>query len=139
MLPSKTTTIRELIASGTSTTLSYKSFSFMEKLSDGSQISVHDVIGDYIEELRSASVIVKLTDEQYRKYVYKPKLLCYDIYGNPELYFIILLLNDIADVKEFNRTKFRMLTKDHMSMLASYIYNSESKAIKEYNTAHGSK
>lgn len=136
MLPNKTTTIQELIASKSNTTLSYKSFSFMERLSDNSEISVHDVVSDYITELRNASVTIKLTDEQYRKYVYKPKLLCNDIYGNPELYFIILLLNDIADVKEFNKTKFLMLTKDSMSLLASYIYNSESKAIGQYNTSH---
>lgn len=136
MLPNKTTTIQELIASSSNTTLSYKSFSFMERLSDNSVISVHDVVSDYITELRNASVTIKLTDEQYRKYVYKPKLLCNDIYGNPELYFIILLLNDIADVKEFNKTKFLMLTKDSMSLLASYIYNSESKAIGQYNTSH---
>ena len=136
MLPAKTTTIEEFVQSGKSVSLTYKNFSFHETLTNGTQVSVFDVVNDYIMELRTASVTVKLNDDEYRKYCYKPKLLCYDIYGNPELYFIILLINDIADVKEFNKKSFYMLSKEYMSMLTSYIYNSERRAIAEYNTKY---
>lgn len=139
MLPAKTTTIEEFIKSGKSVSLTYKNFSFLETLSNGTQVSVFDVINDYISELRLASLTVQLTDEEYRKYCYKPKLLCYDIYGNPELYFIILLINDMADVKEFNKKSFYMLSKEYMSVLTSYIYNSERAAISEYNSKYSGK
>ena len=135
MLPAKTTTIEEFIKSGKSVSLTYKNFSFLETLSNGTQVSVFDVINDYISELRLASLTVQLTDEEYRK----PKLLCYDIYGNPELYFIILLINDMADVKEFNKKSFYMLSKEYMSVLTSYIYNSERAAISEYNSKYSGK
>lgn len=134
MLNHLATTVEDYIKSGRDVALSYKSFSFLEAISNGTIASVHDVVNDYIDELRQLSVPVKLTDEQYRKYVYKPKLLCYDTYGNAELYFIILLINDMADVKEFNKKIIYMLEKDTMSTIASYIYNSEHKDIKKYNT-----
>ena len=134
MLPQNTTTIEEFIESGkASTKLNYKTFSFLEKVSNGTQVTILDVIDDYIDEIRDACIKVRLSDEEYRKYCYKPKLLCFDIYSNPELYFIILLINDIADVKEFNKKSFLMLPKASMSILTSAIYNAERPAIQYYN------
>lgn len=136
MLPANTTTIEEFVKSGKSVSLTYKSFSFLETMSNNTQVSVLDVLHDYMDELRDASILVKLSDAEYRKYMYKPKLLCYDIYGSPELYFIILLINDMADVKEFNKRTFRMLSKNAMSLFTSAIYNAEYKAIDAYNSLY---
>lgn len=138
MLPANTTTIEDFIRAGKSVSLTYKDFSFLETMSNGTKVSVLDVIHDYIEEIRRACSTIQLTDEEYRKYCYKPKLLCEAIYGNPELYFIILLINDMADVKEFNKKTFKMLTRDNMSLLTSYIYNAEYRAINSYNTQYSS-
>lgn len=132
-LPQETTTIEEFIESGKSISIDYMDLSFINRLSNGTWITVLNVINDYMSELKNACVIVELTEAQQWAYYYKPKVLSYDIYGNPELYFIILLLNDMADVKEFTKPRLRMLRKDHMSMLLSYIMNSEAKAISSYN------
>lgn len=136
MLSENTTTIEEFIKSNKSVPLSYETFSFIETMDNGTRVSVFDVINDYMKELRNASIPIRLTDEEYRKYQYKPKLLCHDIYGNPELYFIILLINDMADVKEFNKKEFKMLPKNHMSMMLSEIFNAEYRAISDYNTQY---
>lgn len=133
MLPAATTTIEEFIESGAGITITYPSLSFTDMLSNGTWVSVHDVINDYIDELREYCVNVKLTQDQQFIYHYKPKLLCYDIYGNPELYFIILLINDMADVKEFTKPVIKMLRKSNMSELLTLIYNAEKKAIANYN------
>lgn len=133
MLPANTTTIAEFIASGSSVSLKYDKFSFLETMNNGTIVSVWNVINDYISELKSVAVLVHLDDAEYRKYMYKPKLLCSDIYNNPELYFIILLMNDMADVKEFNKRNIYMLSKEYMSIITSYIYNSEYRAIGVYN------
>lgn len=133
MLPSVTTTIEEFIDSGAGITITYPSLSFTDMMSNGTWVSVHNVISDYIDELRNACVNVQLTQDQQFIYHYKPKLLCYDIYGNPELYFIILLINDMADVKEFTKPVVKMLRKSHMSELLTLIYNAEKKAIANYN------
>ena len=132
-LPQETTTIEEFIESGKSVSVDYMDLSFLDKVSNGTWVSVLNVVNDYMTELKNACVTVELTEAQQWAYFYKPKVLCYDIYGNPELYFVILLLNDMADVKEFTKSKLKMLRKDHMSMLLSYIKNSEAKAIDSYN------
>lgn len=132
-LPQETSTIEEFVESGTGVTITYPTLSFNDMLSNGTWVSVHNVINDYITELRNACVNVVLTTEQQFKYFYKPKLLCFDMYGNPELYFIILLINDMADVKEFTKPIVKMLRKSHMSEILTIIYNAEKKAIENYN------
>lgn len=133
MLPQNTTTIEEFVESGAGITITYPNLSFTDMLTNGTWVSVHNVISDYIDELRNSCVNVELTVDQQFVYHYKPKLLCYDIYGNPELYFIILLINDMADVKEFTKPVIKMLRKSHMSDLLTLIYNAEKKAISNYN------
>ena len=132
-LPQETTTIEEFIESGSGITITYPNLSFTEIMSNNTQVSVHNVISDYLQELRNACVNVSLNQNQQFMYFYKPKLLCYDVYGNPELYFIILLINDMADVKEFTKPVVKMLRKSHMSELLTLIYNAEKKAIDNYN------
>ena len=129
----QTTTIEDLILAGKSISIKYPTLSFMDFMSNGTQISIFNVVNDYIKELESACITVELTRDQQNTYFYKPKLLCRDVYGNPELYFVILLMNDMADVKEFTKPKIKMLKKGYMSQLLSDIYNSEKAAINAYN------
>ncbi len=129
----QTTTIEDLILAGKSISIKYPTLSFMDFMSNGTQISIFNVVNDYIKELESACITVELTKDQQNTYFYKPKLLCRDVYGNPELYFVILLMNDMADVKEFTKPKIKMLKKGYMSQLLSDIYNSEKAAINAYN------
>lgn len=133
MLPQSTTTIEDFIESGNGTTISYFNLSFIDKLTNGTWVSILNTVSSYMEELLDVAINVELTVDQQMIYYYKPKLLCYDIYGNPELYFIILLLNDMADVKEFCKPIIKMLKKGHMNTLISNIYNVEKESLNSYN------
>lgn len=135
-LPENTYTLEGFIAAGRSISISYDSLSYKEKLSNGTEIAVLNVVNDYMNEFRDLETTVLLNEQQYRKYRFKPKLLCRDVYGNPELYYIILLLNRIIDVKEFDFKKIKMLKVEYMNTILSYIYNAEKKDIDSYNTLH---
>ncbi len=134
MLPQATYTIEQFIESGKGVTISYFNLSFLDKMSNGIWTTVLNVVNDYIPELIAASNLVELKYKEQEKYFYKPKLLCYDIYGNPELYFIVLLMNDMADVKEFTKSRIRLLKKSYMSMLLTEIFNAERVCMEAYNT-----
>lgn len=133
-LPENSTTIEEFIEAGRGETVSYIGFSFMDMVSNGTWVSVHNVINDYMDELLENSLNVRLGYEEQQKYFYKPKLLCHDLYGNPELYFIILLMNDMADVKEFNKPTIKLIRKADMGNFVSTIYNAEQQALLNYNS-----
>ena len=132
-LPQNTTTIEDFVIAGQNISISYQNLSFLRTLNNGTSLSILNVIADYIEEIRNACVNVSLDQAQQFKYFYKPKLLCSDIYGNPELYYIILLINDIVDVKEFTKPVIKMPRKSHMNDIISMIYNANKKDIDSFN------
>lgn len=135
--PSQAYTMEQFISLGKTVTISYDKFSFKEILSNGTEISILNVVSDYINEMKQYAIPVKLSDKEYSKYRFKPKLLCHDVYDSPELYYVILLLNGIIDIKEFDFDTVLMLSKDNMNAFMSAIYNAEYKYIADYNGSHG--
>ena len=69
------------------------------------------------------------------KYIYRPKLLAYDIYENPELGFMILLINDMCSNKQFSKRKLLLPTKVNMKTICQQLYNSNRDALNRYNSA----
>ena len=90
-----------------------------------------------MREIKDVAVKVELSTQEYLKYRYKPKLLCRDVYGNGEVYYVIMLLNGRIDVKDFDVHELLMLRKADMNTLLTQIYNAEYKWMQEYNTEHG--
>lgn len=131
--PQNTYTIEQYINCQSDTLMCYYNSSFVDKVGNVTYSS-HNVVSDYLDELRSDNycVLVELSDEQLAKYMYRPKLLCYDIYGNTELHFIILLINDMYSCKQFNKKKLLMPTQDMMKEIANKILNSNRAAIQTY-------
>ena len=83
----------------------------------------------YLDEMKDRSVIYTFSDEEFRKYQYRPKLLAYDLYGSTELYFIILALNDTCNIKDFNKRKVRLMFRQDLSDILSQIFNAESNRL----------
>lgn len=132
--PKDTYTIEQFIEAGTGNPITYSKLSMIEYYNE-IKFPIFNVIQDYMEEMKLATVTVTLNDKEYIKYMYKPKLLAYDIYGNPELYFIILALNNMCSVKDFDIKKIKLLKTEILNEFITYIYNAEKKAIEIYNSA----
>ncbi len=130
MVSEKTYTIEQFIQSNSNTVISYEKLSLIEKM-DNIYTITYNLLNDYKEELDDLAITINLTDEELIKYAYKPKLLAYDIYGSTELYFIILFINNICNVKEFNSKKIKMLSRDDLYNVLSAIYNAESDTIRK--------
>lgn len=124
MRPEKTYTIEEFIDCYNTTDINYESTSLIQRLNNYTMIS-YNIFNDYLDELNEMAVYVSLTDEEYNKYVYRPKLLAYDLYGSTELFFLILMLNNICNVKEFDFKRLKLLKVDDLEKFISSVYNSE--------------
>ena len=137
--PHTTYTIDLFIACQSSTEISYNNLSFVDKveypyMNEVIHYPTYNILSDYIEEIReNYCVNVSLSDEDMYRYMYRPKLLCYEIYGKTELAFMILLINDMASFKQFNKKRLLMPTKVRMSELCKYLYNSNYQVISKYN------
>ena len=137
--PRYATTLTEFIAAGKSSpAIKYPQFCFRE-VSNGIAYTVHQVIDDYIYELKDLSQELTVTNrDDLIKYQYRPKLLASDIYGSTELYYVILRINDLANAKEFDFStdSILMLSKDNMASALNKIYTAEKDDIVTYNTIH---
>lgn len=137
-LPEKTATIQDFIEMGDTDEITYRNFSILVKcIGENSLIEYaqDNILYDYIKELKEKAVLVAMSDNDYIKYKYKPKLLSYDLYGTTELYFVIMILNGICNIKDFSKRKVVLLRRSDMFDLLNDIYTAESSYI-QYNRAH---
>ena len=116
----------------------YNKFSYKTnlKLEDGTNavFPLYNVIWDYQEDMMKDAYTTRLTDNEFQRYKYKPKLLAADLYGNPEVYYIILILNDMMEEGEFDSRIIKLLSRSDMQKYLTSIYNSEYMNLSKYGT-----
>lgn len=80
-------------------------------------INISNLFEKYYELLLDNTVIVVLTDEEYLKYRFKPKVLSYDLYGTMELHYMLLRLNHVYSVTNFDFKEVRVFNTNILSLL----------------------
>lgn len=128
--PSLTFTLDDFISMQVSDDMTYYNFSILEVI-DGVEHLDLNIVEEYLDELKDQSVYVVLTDEEYVKYKYNPDLLSYTLYGSVQLDFVILLLNDMYDPKEFTKKTLRLVYASALSEFLSTIYSKEQGWIQQ--------
>lgn len=116
----------------------YSNMSFIEE-HERIQFAVGNIVtDDYFPELKAKCVKVFLDDKDIQKYKYRPKLLAYDVYDNTELYYIILRINDLYNVKDFNLSKkyIYLLPKKELKAFLADVYTFSNKHILTFNSKH---
>lgn len=133
---SKTSTIQEFISFKNSDAISYDNISFKDKY-DNIIYPVKNIIDDYIDELIELTIDVTMSDIEFLKYRYKPKLLARDIYDNAELDFLIMRINGICNMKEFDMKSLKLVKEDDLLDFLNSIYNANKADIDIYNSNSG--
>lgn len=131
-------TIQDLInRKQTKGIIDYNTFSFSMTINKSIIIPFQNVITTtYAKELKTLAEEVTLTEEEYQKYKYKPKLLAYDIYNYTELFYIIDFLNNIYNIKDFNKRKLKLIPKRELFEFLSSVLQADSNYISEFNQDH---
>ena len=129
----KTSTVEQFIKAGTTDEMTYSNYSIKFRSSQQSNIilTANNIIHDYMDEIKPYIQTVYFSENEYIKYKYKPKLFAYDVYGSTELFFVIMALNGICDIKDFNKRTVKALYKVHMYELLNEIYNAESNYLEK--------
>lgn len=134
--PENTYTLDQFIACQSDETFCYNNLSFIDQI-DNIKYNTYNVASDYIDELISEYCVnVQLSDDELTRYKYRPKLLAYDVYGSQELYYLILIVNDMCSVKDFVKKRIYLPTKNNMSTITSAIMNSNKSDIEKYNSSN---
>ena len=130
--PRTTHTLSEFLSAGSkSSIITYTKLCFLEN-----NYIVKNIIDDYLYELSYQAVSIQLTDAEFIKYKYKPKLLSSDVYGTTDLYYMLLKLNNLYSIKQFNINPVLMLKKNDITTLLANIYNAESASITKFNSTY---
>lgn len=126
-----TSTLEDFIAMRKNDTVTYYDLSILAKSLTNPDLiySESNILDTYMDELKKLAVTVELSPEDYSKYKFRPKLLCYDIYGMTEMYFIIMALNGICSIKDFNFKKIKLLYKNDMFEFVNSIVAAEQNYI----------
>ena len=130
--------IQQFISNKPTIGTDYQNMSLVEERGNIQFPVVNLITDDYFDEFKKASVRVELTEDEILKYKYRPKLLSYDIYDNTELYYIILRLNDLYNVKDFNLGKkyLYLIPKAKLKEYLSDVYTQENSNAKTFNDNH---
>jgi hypothetical protein len=80
-------------------------------------VNITNLFEKYYEILLDNTVIVVLTDEEYLKYRFKPKVLSYDLYGTKELHYMLLRLNYVYSVINFDFKELRVFNTNILNLL----------------------
>ena len=90
-----------------------------------------------VEELKSQCISVQFSEEELKKYKYNADLLAYNLYGSVQLDFVILLLNDMYDPKEFTKKNVILPHSSTLSKFLNDVYSKEEGYIKQNRADYG--
>lgn len=132
--PTETYTLSQFINFKDSDSVTYRTLSVLNRSITNPKIvySIDNLIYNYMDEINAKKKILSLKVDERIHYAYKPKLLAYDIYGATETYFIILAMNGMCNLKEFDleSSKLNVLMPSDMADIISKILNTEHEYIK---------
>lgn len=107
--PGKAYDLYSEVAEGKALEFSYGNMQFKTR-KDGIVSPYQTLIGRYYHALTKYIIKKQLTDEEYRKYYQRPKLLCIDLYGTPELWSGILYINNMVSSARFTKRDIKVFS-----------------------------
>ena len=100
--------------------LSYSHFHLKTKLnSSGDNIIINTeyLPLKYLDIIKRDARTVTLSDKDFLNYKYQPKKYCHDVFGAIELWSIVLRLNNMTSITEFNKQTFKVPGNNIMTIL----------------------
>ena len=134
--PALTYTLDDFISMQISDDMTYYNFSILEVI-DGVEHLDSNLVEIYLEELKSQCISVQFSEEELKKYKYNADLLAYDLYGSVQLDFVILLLNDMYDPKEFTKKNIILPHSSTLSKFLNDVYSKEEGYIQQNRADYG--
>ena len=134
--PALTYTLDDFISMKISDDMTYYNFSILEVI-DGVEHLDSNLVEIYLEELKSQCIPVQFSEEELKKYKYNADLLAYDLYGSVQLDFVILLLNDMYDPKEFTKKNVILPHSSTLSKFLNDVYSKEEGYIQQNRADYG--
>lgn len=119
--PWQANTLDKYIQRGKELGASHERLQFKARLNSGVVIPYRGIVNQYSRAFKNRIRKITLTDAQFMKYEYSPKLFCYDRYGTPELWSELLYINHMTSVMEFNKRTINVFTANISDYIAELL------------------
>lgn len=119
-----TSTLKELIFAGKQEQYSADKLHLKTVTNSSGQaviINLYSIIDRYLDDLEQFIQEVELSDVELIKYRFQPKKLCLDLYDNIDLAPLILKINNMTSLLEFDRRKLRLFRTSIITYLNEII------------------
>lgn len=102
--------------------------SFKDKNNDDVVVNYKGIADTYLAMLKKYSYEEKMDEDEYLDYEYNPRLYCEDKYGNAELWSLLLAINGMYSVMDFNKRSI-MIFPDNINALVDEMLIKEEKKL----------
>lgn len=109
--------VEDFINYGKNLSLSSESLYLKNRIDNNIIMRTKFVLDEYWDFITPYIVNRKLTEKEMHKYKYRPRTLCYDLYGNGELCTAILRLNNMTSALEFTKNNIKIFNSDIMQFI----------------------
>ena len=110
--PNGLSTINDIIEYGKSLTISQETLAFPVKIKTKSNnhiiLNYETIYTDYLDQLQEYLSDYTMTDGEFIRYKYQPKLFCYEKYGTMDVAYLLLRLNNMGSNIEFKKKKIKI-------------------------------
>lgn len=94
-------------------------------------VNSESLVLKYYDELKANKIKIELSESEYMRYRFNPKIMSYDLYGTTELWFLIIDANQLHSSIEFDLKVVYLYDVSILNKI-SKIVNLE-KEFKDYN------
>lgn len=71
-----------------------------------------NIYDEYLEQLQGIIRTYTMSDVEFIKYRYQPKLFCLDIYGYMDISYLILRINNMTSALQFNKKNIYIFSEE---------------------------
>lgn len=137
--PKETHTIQDFIRVGKQNRdyFGYDRLAYMETI-DGIEYIVKNIIDEYQDELSDISKTIKLSHWAVTEFQYNPKKLSNRLYKTTRLWHMLLRLNGMGNVHDFDLENHKLVVVEPVDMInfMSKVFNAENLPLQIYKNAH---
>lgn len=103
-------------------------------IKEGITIPYQNILREhYRAVLINNSSLVKLTDKAMKLYKYRPKLFSLNLYGTTELWHLILWLNNMTSILEFNKNEIVVIDPANIDILQKILNQENNRLTNNQN------
>lgn len=93
-------------------------------------VNTTSLANKYYDYILDTVVTVSLTDSEYMKYRFQPKMFCNDMYGTTELWSLLLKVNNFTSISEFDSKKIKVFGTRIFNVLNEILINEENNILE---------